>query len=41
MFQSISMISALKMAYVVFPSINSAKAIYNVKIEGNNENLDA
>jgi len=31
MFQSVSLISALKMAYVVFPSIISAKVIYSVR----------
>jgi hypothetical protein len=30
MFQSISMIAALQMAYVVFPSVTSAKAIHMV-----------
>lgn len=29
MFQSVNMITALKMAYVVFPSVSSAKAIFN------------
>ena len=27
-FQSVNMISALKMAYVVFPSVSSAKVIF-------------
>ena len=31
MFQSVSMIGALKMAYVVFPSVSSAKAVFNVR----------
>jgi hypothetical protein len=31
MFQSVSLISALKMAYVVFPSVISAKVIYSVR----------
>ena len=31
MFQSVSMIAALKMAYVVFPSVTSAKAIHLVR----------
>jgi hypothetical protein len=33
MFQSISMIGALQMAYVVFPSVTSAKAIHMVSKE--------
>jgi hypothetical protein len=32
MYQSVSLIPSLKMAYVVFPSINSAKSIYQVRI---------
>ena len=32
MFQSVSMIASLKMAYVVFPSVSSAKSIFNVRI---------
>jgi hypothetical protein len=32
MFQSVNMITALKMAYVVFPSVSSAKAIFNVRV---------
>ena len=30
MFQSVNVIGALKMAYVVFPTTGSAKAIYRV-----------
>lgn len=30
MFESVRVISALKMAYVVFPTINAAKTIYRV-----------
>lgn len=31
MFESVRVISALKMAYIVFPSLNSSKTIYRVK----------
>jgi len=34
MYQSVSLIPSLKMAYVVFPSINSAKSIFMVSIYG-------
>ena len=32
MFESVRMIGALKMAYVVFPTINSARVIFKVSI---------
>jgi hypothetical protein len=32
MFENVRMISALKMAYVVFPTINAAKTINRVRI---------
>jgi hypothetical protein len=39
MYQSVSLIPSLKMAYVVFPSINSAKSIFMVSIYGKNKML--
>jgi len=33
MFQSVSMISSLSMAYVVFPSVTSAKVVFNVILQ--------
>jgi hypothetical protein len=33
MFQSVSFIGALKMAYVVFPSVSSAKVIFQVSVK--------
>ncbi len=32
MFESVSMIAALKMGYVVFPSVTSSKTIFKVSI---------
>ena len=31
MFQSVSLLPSLKMAYVVFPSVSSAKSVFNVR----------